>query len=208
MRRLQRHGYLKDERARGAMESVPRHLFVPENLRRSAYVDSPLPIGGGQTISAPHMVAIMAEAADLEPGMNVLEIGAGSGYHAAVMAELVRPGGEVLTIERISSLAERARLNLSSAGYSDTVEVVVADGSLGFPEKAPFDRIVVTCGAPEVPEPLKEQLVEGGKLIVPVGSMGYQELMRLTRHRDEISVENLGGCVFVPLLGEHGFRLR
>lgn len=208
MRRLQRHGYLKEERTRGAMESVPRHLFVPENLLSSAYVDSPLPIGGGQTISAPHMVAIMAEAADLKGGQRILEVGAGSGYHAAVMAELVRPEGEVITIERIPSLAERARLNLSAAGYSGMVEVVVADGSLGFPEKAPFDRIVVTCGAPEIPEPLKEQLVDGGKLIVPVGSMGYQELMRLTQNGDEISVENLGGCVFVPLVGEHGFHLR
>jgi protein-L-isoaspartate(D-aspartate) O-methyltransferase len=207
VRRLLRHGYIKSEGVQRAMEVVPRHLFVPESVRPRAYVDSPMPIGVGQTISAPHMVAIMVEASELKPGMGVLEIGGGSGYHAAVMAELVRPGGSILTIERLPLLAERARSNLEAAGYSQTVEVMVADGSLGYPKNAPYDRIVVTCAAPYVPGPLKEQLVDGGKLLAPVGSMGYQELLRVTREGDDFEVENLGGCVFVPLLGEHGFRM-
>ena len=207
VRRLLRHGYIKSEGVQRAMEVVPRHLFVPESVRSRAYIGSPMPIGVGQTISAPHMVAIMVEASELKPGIDVLEIGGGSGYHAAVMAELVRPGGSILTIERLPLLAERARSSLEAAGYSQTVEVMVADGSLGYPKNAPYDRIVVTCAAPYVPGPLKEQLVDGGKLLAPVGSMGYQELLRVTREGDDFEVENLGGCVFVPLLGEHGFRI-
>jgi protein-L-isoaspartate(D-aspartate) O-methyltransferase len=208
VRRLLRYGYVGTDEVRRAMEAVPRHLFVPENVRKSAYVDTPLPIGGGQTISAPHMVAIMVEAADLAPGMRVLEIGGGSGYHAAVMAETIRPGGKVTTIERLPALAERARENLEASGYLDVVEVVVGDGSGGFPDEQPFDRIVVTCAAPQVPQPLKDQLSDGGKLLVPVGGMGYQELLRVTRRGKKYHTENLGGCVFVPLIGEHGFPER
>jgi protein-L-isoaspartate(D-aspartate) O-methyltransferase len=207
VRKLLRQGYIQSEAVSSTMEAIPRHEFVPEGMGRESYTDSPLPIGGGQTISAPHMVAIMVEASELGPGMSVLEIGGGSGYHAAVMAEMVRPGGSILTIERLPVLAERAMRNLEAAGYSDTVRMKVSDGSLGSPEDAPFDRIVVTCGAPGIPEPLKQQLVSGGKLLVPVGGMGYQELIRLTRDGDEFLEENLGGCVFVPLVGEHGFRL-
>lgn len=206
--RLQRHGYVHRDNVKRAMGIVPRHLFVPKNMGGSAYIDSPLPIGGGQTISAPHMVAIMVEASDLEPGMNVLEVGGGSGYHAAVMAELIRPGGSIITVERLPDLADLARSNLESAGYGDTVKVVVADGSLGYEEKSPFDRIVVTCAAPRAPQPLKDQLVDGGKLLVPVGGRGYQELLRINRRGDDFEVENLGGCVFVPLVGEYGFRSR
>ena len=206
IKRLLRYGYIKSDEAVRAMEAVPRHLFVPENRRKSAYVDTPLPIGGGQTISAPHMVGIMVEAADLAPGMRVLEIGGGSGYHAAVMAEMVRPGGKIITVERLPSLAEKARSNLEITGYSDTVRVVVSDGSLGYPVEKPYDRIVVTCGAPHIPQPLKDQLKDGGKLLVPVGGMGYQELLRVTRNGNDFTVENLGGCVFVPLIGEHGFK--
>jgi protein-L-isoaspartate(D-aspartate) O-methyltransferase len=205
IKRLLRHGHVQSDEVARAMKAVPRHLFVPENRRKSAYVDTPLPIGEGQTISAPHMVGIMVEAADLAPGISVLEIGGGSGYHAAVMAEMVRPGGRIITVERLPSLAERARSNLEISGYSDIVQVVVSDGSLGYPKEKPYDRIVVTCGAPRVPQPLKDQLKEGGKLLVPVGGMGYQELLRITRNGDDFSTENLGGCVFVPLIGEHGF---
>ncbi len=208
VKRLQRHGYVHRNNVKRAMGIVPRHLFVPKNMGGSAYIDSPLPIGGGQTISAPHMVAIMVEASDLEPGMNVLEVGGGSGYHAAVMAELIRPGGSIITVERLPDLADLARSNLESAGYGDTVKVVVADGSLGYEEKSPFDRIVVTCAAPRAPQPLKDQLVDGGKLLVPVGGRGYQELLRINRRGDDFEVENLGGCVFVPLVGEYGFRSR
>lgn len=205
VKRLLRYGHIQTDEVVRAMKAVPRHLFVPEKRRKSAYVDTPLPIGGGQTISAPHMVGIMVEAADLAPGISVLEIGGGSGYHAAVMAEMVRPSGRIITVERLPSLAEQARSNLKISGYSDTVQVVVSDGSLGYPEEKPYDRIVVTCGAPQVPQPLKDQLKEGGKLLVPVGGMGYQELLRITRHGDDFEVENLGGCVFVPLIGKHGF---
>jgi protein-L-isoaspartate(D-aspartate) O-methyltransferase len=208
VKRLLRYGYIQSDDVVKAMKAVPRHLFVPENRRKSAYVDTPLPIGGGQTISAPHMVGIMVEAAELVPGMSVLEIGGGSGYHAAVMAEMVRPGGRIITVERLPSLAENARCNLEISGHSDTVQVVVSDGSLGYPKEKPYDRIVVTCGAPQVPQPLKDQLKDGGKLLVPVGGMGYQELLRLTRKGDDFAVENLGGCVFVPLIGEHGFPER
>ncbi|NYT16270.1 MAG: protein-L-isoaspartate(D-aspartate) O-methyltransferase [Methanomassiliicoccales archaeon] len=208
VKRLLRYGYIQSDDVVKAMKAVPRHLFVPENRRKSAYVDTPLPIGGGQTISAPHMVGIMVEAAELVPGMSVLEIGGGSGYHAAVMAEMVRPGGRIITVERLPSLAENARCNLEISGHSDTVQVVVSDGSLGYPKEKPYDRIVVTCGAPQVPQPLKDQLKDGGKLLVPVGGMGYQELLRLTRNGDDFTVENLGGCVFVPLIGEHGFPER
>lgn len=208
VKRLLRYGYIQSDDVVKAMKAVPRHLFVPENRRKSAYIDTPLPIGGGQTISAPHMVGIMVEAAELVPGMSVLEIGGGSGYHAAVMAEMVRPGGRIITVERLPSLAENARCNLEISGHSDTVQVVVSDGSLGYPKEKPYDRIVVTCGAPQVPQPLKDQLKDGGKLLVPVGGMGYQELLRLTRNGDDFTVENLGGCVFVPLIGEHGFPER
>jgi protein-L-isoaspartate(D-aspartate) O-methyltransferase len=124
------------------------------------------------------------------------------------MAETIRPGGKVTTIERLPALAERARENLEASGYLDVVEVVVGDGSGGFPDEQPFDRIVVTCAAPQVPQPLKDQLSDGGKLLVPVGGMGYQELLRVTRRGKKYHTENLGGCVFVPLIGEHGFPER
>ncbi|MFP4545303.1 MAG: protein-L-isoaspartate(D-aspartate) O-methyltransferase [Methanomassiliicoccales archaeon] len=202
---LVRSGYLNDERAVEAMRKVPRRAFIPSEQRRNAYVDSPLPIGDGQTISAPHMVAIMVEAADLGPGMRVLEIGGGSGYHAAVMGEMVSPGGKVYTMERLESLAERARESLREAGYEELVEISVGDGTKGLPEKGPYDRIVVTAGAPDVPGPLKEQLVDGGRLLIPVGGRSYQELLRITKHGEGFTTENLGGCVFVPLIGEHGF---
>lgn len=208
VKRLLKYGYLSTAEGKRAIETVPRHLFVPEELRGSAYHDTPLPIGDGQTISAPHMVAIMAEAAELGPGLKVLEIGGGSGYNAAVMAEMIRPNGRVITIERVPSLADRARSNLEVAGYHDVVEVIVADGSAGYPESQPYDRIVVTCAAPSVPKPLKEQLTDGGKILIPVGGMGYQELLRVTKKGKRYDVENLGGCVFVPLIGEYGFPER
>lgn len=203
---LRSRGYVSSPEVISAMRRVPRENFLPDNLRNEAYVDTPLPIGEGQTISAPHMVAIMVESLDLTPGLKVLEIGAGSGYHAAVCAEVVSPGGHVYTVERISSLATTAESNLKKAGYSETVTVVFGDGTNGLPEHAPYDRIFVAAAAPSIPEPLVDQLVDGGKMLVPVGGRLYQDLIRVERRGKDIRKENLGGCVFVPLIGEHGYR--
>jgi protein-L-isoaspartate(D-aspartate) O-methyltransferase len=151
------------------------------------------------------MVAIMAEKLALGPGMKVLEVGAGSGYHAAVAAELVSPDGHVFSVERIEPLARFAEDNLSRTGYGDIVTVVVGDGSKGLPEHAPYDRIFVACGAPEVPSPLTGQLADGGRMLVPVGSRMYQDLKSVERNGDHVTVRNCGGCVFVPLIGEFGY---
>ena len=202
---LVRRGYVVSVAVEEAMRRVPREEFVPERLRNDAYVDTPLPIGVGQTISAPHMVAIMAEKLDLRPGQKVLEIGSGSGYHAAVAAEMVTSDGHVYTIERIGSLAQFAEDNLKRTGYSDVVTVVMGDGSRGLPEHAPFDRIFVACSAPDVPAPLREQLADGGKMLVPVGGRMYQDLICVERKGDRFTKANYGGCVFVPLIGEFGY---
>lgn len=185
-----------------AMELVPRHLFVPENERINAYVDRPLSIGSGQTISAPHMVAIMCSLLDLHPGHRVLEVGCGMGYHAAVMSQLVRPGGHVYAVERIKILGESAKKNLLESGY-ENVTVVIEDGSQGLPQQAPFDRISVACTAPEIPDILIEQLTQGGKMVIPVGQH-MQELYLVTRSNGIIK-EKKGGVIFVPLIGKYGF---
>ena len=202
---LVRRGYVTSPSVEDAMKRVPREGFVPQRLRDAAYVDSPLPIGDGQTISAPHMVAIMAEKLEARPGHKVLEVGAGSGYHAAVVAELVRPDGRVFTVERFESLARFAEENLSKAGYSDLVKVVVGDGSQGLPGQAPFDRIFVACGAPAIPSPLIEQLSDDGQMLIPVGGKMYQDLVKVVKRGEKVTTENHGGCVFVPLVGEHGY---
>jgi len=202
---LIRKGYVKSAEVADAMQKVPREEFVPDSIRDDAYIDSPMPIGSGQTISAPHMVAIMVEASDLHPGHKVLEVGAGSGYHAAVVAELVAPGGHVFTVERHQDLADFARANLERTGYSQSVTVICGDGSRGLPEHAPYDRIFVACGAPSVPKPLMDQVSDGGSLLVPVGGRFYQDLVRMERNGDEFIRISLGGCVFVPLVGEYGY---
>ena len=200
-------GYVTRPEVLGAMKAVQRHLFVPERNRSDAYADRPLDIGEGQTISAPHMVGIMAEKLDLCPGQKVLEIGGGSGYHAAVVAHLVGPEGHVYSVERIASLAERARRNLVQAGCPDRVTMVVGDGTLGLPEHAPYDRIFVAAASPGVPQPLFEQLREGGKLLVPVGELHLgQELVMVEKKNGKPVATEHGGCVFVPLIGEHGFK--
>ncbi len=205
--RLKSLGYIRSDRVAEAMLKVPRHEFVPEHLRDRAYVDSPLPIGKGQTISAPHMVAMMTELLDPRPGHKVLEVGAGSGYHAAVVAELVKPDGKVITVERIPELAEIARENLRRTGYDKWVEVVVGDGTLGYPEEAPYDRILVTAGAPDVPRSLFEQLKPGGRMVIPVGDRHLQELWLIKKTEDGRMIrERHGGCAFVPLIGKEGFR--
>jgi protein-L-isoaspartate(D-aspartate) O-methyltransferase len=189
------------ERVLDAMRRVPRHLFVPESEWKYAYADYPLPIGWGQTISAPHMVAIMCDLLDIRDGMKVLEIGAGSGYHAAVMAVLAG-SGHVYAVEVVEGLAEFARQNLKKAGITN-VTVVTGDGSLGLPEYAPYDRINVACAAPDILDTLTAQLKRGGKLVIPVGR-NFQELYLVTKI-DGLKKEAKGGVVFVPLVGEKGF---
>ncbi len=203
---LKHRGYVSSKAVERAMRRVPREEFLPDGLRGEAYVDTPLPIGEGQTISAPHMVAIMSEQLDLSSGLKVLEIGAGSGYHAAVCAELVSPDGHVWTVERITSLAKFAEDNLKKAGYAEWVTVVIGDGTNGLAEHAPYDRIFVAAGAPQIPKPLTDQLAEGGKMLIPLGGRYYQDLVRIIRRNGALEKVNLGGCVFVPLIGEHGYR--
>ena len=199
-------GYVYGDKVIAAMEKVERHRFLPPGMESVGYIDSPLLIGQGQTISAPHMVGMMASGLDLSPGQNVLEIGGGSGYHAAVLAELVRPNGHVYSIERIQSLADMATGSLESAGYGDLVTTIVADGSKGYPDHAPYDRISVACGAPDVPPPLFDQLKEGGKMLIPVGGRTYQELYLITKTKGKMKKEDRGSVLFVPLIGEYGFR--
>jgi protein-L-isoaspartate(D-aspartate) O-methyltransferase len=203
---LKRRGYISTISVEAAMLRVPREEFLPESIRDDAYVDTPLPIGDRQTVSAPHMVAIMVEHLDLRPGMKVLEIGAGSGYHAAVCAEIVGQEGHIYTVERISSLSSFAEANLKKTGYASVVTVIFGDGTKGLPEHAPYDRIFVAAGAPYIPPPLTEQIAEGGRLLVPVGGRFYQDLIRIEKRGAELKKESLGGCVFVPLIGEHGYH--
>jgi protein-L-isoaspartate(D-aspartate) O-methyltransferase len=190
-----------DERVLAAMERVPRELFVPEGVRRRAYDDAALPIGGGQTISQPYMVARICEALALTGDEDVLDVGTGSGYQAAVLAELA---GEVDTIERIPELADVARENLAAAGY-DGVRVHVGDGSRGLPARAPFDAIAVAAAAPEFPQTLYEQLEERGRLVVPIGRHGIQRLEVIVRTPEGPAVARSVPCRFVPLVGEEGF---
>jgi protein-L-isoaspartate(D-aspartate) O-methyltransferase len=192
-----------DDRVIQAMAKIPRELFIPESYRLNAYDDTPLPIGHGQTISAPHMVAIMCDLLDLQNGMKVLEVGGGSGYHAAVMAELVKPDGYIFSIERIYELVAKAKENLRKAGVFN-VSMIESDGSAGLPEHAPFDRISVAATAPRIPDPLKQQLKVGGKMVIPVGT-AFQELVMLTR-KNGFYIEEKMGVAFVPLIGEHGFK--
>jgi protein-L-isoaspartate(D-aspartate) O-methyltransferase len=186
-----------------AMARVPREMFVPDHLRSRAYEDMPLPIGFNQTISAPHMVAIMCDLLDPRPGMVVLEVGGGCGYHAAVMADLVGTQGHVYSVERIPELVAQARKNLVAAGI-ENVTMIEGDGSIGLPEHAPYDRISVAATAPRVPEPLQQQLKRGGIMVLPVG-LGFQELVLVTR-KNGFVVEEKMGVAFVPLIGEHGFK--
>ena len=185
-----------------AMGTVPREAFVPPRLAAEAYADHPLPIGEGQTISQPYIVAAMAQAARVAPGDTVLEIGTGSGYGAAVLHEL---GADVVTVERHADLAHAAEAALAATGHT-AVRVVVGDGTLGHEADAPFDAIVVTAAAPRPPEALLDQLADGGRLVIPLGARhGSQELTRLTRTGDTYRRDDLGGVRFVPLVGTQGF---
>lgn len=195
---------MTDARVADAMRASPRERFLPAVQRGQAGVDAPIPIGEGQTNSAPHMVAIMAEALDVRPGHRVLEVGGGSGWHAAVLWRLAQPGGSVVTVERHARLAEDARRNLAADGAR--VDVNVADGSEGVPDRAPFDRISVAAGAPRVPEPLVDQLAPGGIMVIPVGDRWEQDLLRVRKlHGARVETETLMPVRFVPLVGRHGF---
>lgn len=202
---LEKYGYIKSKEVRRAMLSIPRENFMPDHMEKYAYVDSPQPIGEGQTISAPHMVAMMVEKLDLESGQRVLEVGGGMGYHAAVISRIVGEEGKVYTMELLEELADAAENALEKTGIRN-VDVIRGDGSKGYEEEAPYDRISVACAAPHIPPPLIEQLKIGGKLLLPVSSGFFQELTRVTRTaEDKIKKEKLGGVVFVPLKGEYGY---
>lgn len=201
---LLENGYA-DERTASAMRKVLREFFIPDIYKQHAYVDSPLPIGAGQTISAPSIVAIMTTKLEVKPGMKILEVGAGSGYQAAILCELVGESGKVYTIERVPELIEQARMNISKIGYKN-IEIIYGDGTLGYKEASPYDRIIVTAGAPRVPPPLIEQLKMGGKMIIPVGALYWQDLVLLEKSESGIEEKNLLPVMFVPLIGEYGYK--
>ncbi|MDY6764957.1 MAG: protein-L-isoaspartate(D-aspartate) O-methyltransferase [Halobacteria archaeon] len=200
--RLRRLDYIESDEVARAFRNVPREEFVPENLRDRAYEDRPLRIGEGQTISAPHMVAMITELLNLEKGNKVLEIGTGRGYHAAITAEIVGPKN-VYSVERHEKLAQAARDNLSKTGYRE-VMVVIGDGSKGLPEYGPYDRIYLTCAAPEISETFLSQLTDGGVMVLPIGR-GSQTLYRVEKRGDGIKKESHGSVRFVPLVGDEGF---
>ena len=189
---------VRDPAVLDAMRTVPRHHFVPQSQRANAYHDRPLPIGSGQTISQPYIVALMTELAGVNPGDKVLEVGTGSGYQAAVLAQM---GVKLFSIEIIGTLAKSAKATLEEHGYMKNVEVRHGDGYVGWPEQAPFDAIIVTAAPPKVPKPLKEQLKVGGRLIIPVGKR-YQSLLKITRTQKGFGGESVIPVRFVPMTGE------
>ncbi len=193
---------IKDERLIAAMKKIPRHLFVEEALQSQAYTDHPLPIGEKQTISQPYMVALMTEASLLKGNEKVLEIGTGSGYQTAILAELSE---KVFSIERIRPLAIRARKLLYDLGYFN-VEIKIFDGTFGWMDESPFDAIIVTAGSPDIPQPLIDQLSLGGRLVIPVGDALAQDLFRVTKTEEGVKKEDLGGCRFVKLIGKYGWE--
>jgi protein-L-isoaspartate(D-aspartate) O-methyltransferase len=192
---------IKDKRVLQAMGKIPRHLFIEDALYGEAYNDHPVPIGEKQTISQPYIVALMTEALELKGDENTLEIGTGSGYQTAILAEL---SSRVYTIERIKSLLGNARKLLSQLGY-DNILFKAFDGTLGWKEYAPFDAIMVTAGAPQLTKPLIDQLADNGRMIIPVGDRYSQELLKVVRKGSEFKQESLGGCRFVNLIGAYGW---
>ncbi len=193
---------IRDERVLQAMRKVPRHRFVDPDMAGEAYADHPLPIGDGQTISQPYIVALMTEALGLTGTEKTLEIGTGSGYQTAVLAELSK---EVYTVERIRPLLERAEETLKGLGYRN-VHFKAFDGTLGWPEHAPYEAAIVTAGAPAIPGPLKDQLAEGGRIVIPIGNRYSQELVKIIKTDEGFEEEYLGGCRFVNLVGVHGWK--
>lgn len=195
---------IRDKRVLEAMGRVPRERFFPEDEKDLAYADGAFPIGSGQTISQPYIVALMTELLGLEGGEKVLEIGTGSGYQAAVLAEL---GGEVYSIERLPELAEKAKKLLVEELKYRNLTIITGDGTKGLPSQEPFDAVIVTAAGPKVPEELTDQLSEkGGRLVIPVGDRTFQTLYKITRHGDELTVEKSSQVVFVPLIGSSGWK--
>ncbi len=192
---------ITSERVIEAFRAIPRECFVPERLREFAYQDGPLSIGNGQTISQPYIVALMTELLDVQPTDKILEIGTGSGYQTAILAYL---GRQVYTVERIAELQELAKKRLTSLGF-DNINYKIDDGSLGWEEFAKYDKIIVTAGAPDIPEALVDQLKLSGILVIPVGNQNYQRLKRIKKLENGLLQEDFGGCVFVPLVGRQGW---
>jgi len=199
--KLIKEGYLKSKEVIEAMKEIPREIFVSENEKNDAYIDTPLYIGYGQTISAPHMVAIILENLKLKEDSKILEIGTGTGYNAAVVSRIAKKG-IVYTVERIKELADTARENFKKLGL-ENIKVICRDGSLGLPEYSPYTHIYVTCSAPSIRQELIDQLAEKGRMIIPVGKV-YGELW-LVKKNDRIVKKNLGGCAFVPMVGKGGY---
>ena len=195
---------IKNSRVIEAFLKIERHKFIPTEAKRKAYEDFPIPIGEGQTISQPYIVALMTECLDLKGNEKVLEIGTGSGYQAAILAELAN---QIYTVERIPALAQRAKETLQELGYSN-VKVKVDDGTLGWPEEAPFSRIIITAAAPDVPFPLIEQLAEGGKMVLPLGERFSQVLTIIEKKKGKIKQKAVCGCIFVPLIGKYAYKSR
>ncbi|MHA2176656.1 MAG: protein-L-isoaspartate(D-aspartate) O-methyltransferase [Candidatus Hodarchaeales archaeon] len=210
IRMYKERGLVKDELAFKSFNEVPRELFLPEKYTSSAYSDHPLPLmDTGQTISAPHMTIMILEYLELEPGLRVLEVGAGSGYQAALIAAAVKSGktkGHIYSIEIVPKLVEFARNNIKAAGYDNIITVIEGDGTLGLPEEAPFDRIILTAAGPELPPPLLKQLTIGGLLVMPLGKPGLFQTMTKFRKisEQEITREILTSVAFVPLRGKYG----
>jgi len=205
--RLEQAGRYDDPRIREAFEAHPRWRCLADDgrvSRRASIEDKPVPIGDNQTISAPHMVAILVDRADIQSGHRVLEVGCGSGWLAVVASELLGDEGHVVGVEIVPELVELARRNVMQEGV-DNVDIVMGDGGIGCPEQAPYHRVIVSAAAPEVPEPLIDQLRFGGSLVIPVGTRNYQQLVRIQKTEDGTQREELGGCAFVPLVGEYGF---
>ncbi len=200
---LLRWKYIKSERVKRAFLSVDRANFVPEEVRAQAYYDDPLPIGYKQTISAPSIVATMLELLDVHEGDKVLEIGTGSGYNACLLAAL---GGTVITIERIPQLRDFAKKNMEKCPFRDRIKILLGDGSMGYRPEAPYDRIIVTCGAPDIPKTLIEQLKVGGRMVIPVGGTFFQELYVVDKTEEGIVKRVLGDVAFVPMIGRFGHR--
>lgn len=211
--KLERSKYITNQRIRKAMEIVPREAFIPEERCKNAYEDHPLSIGYGQTISAPHMNAMMCSGLDLDnldSPIKLLEIGTGSGYHATLCAEIlkqVQPGSKVYTVERIKDLADRARKIINQLGYGETITVIHSDGTLGYSEAAPYDRILVTAAGPRVPEALASQLTDnGGIMLIPLGGRrGFQRLVKVIKQEGKLKEKRVCGVAFVPLIGKDGF---
>ena len=193
---------IKDKRVLAVMSRIPREKFVPAERRHLAYEDGPLPIGYEQTISQPYIIALMTEALELKGEEKVLEVGTGSGYQTAILAELT---DRVITVERVQALAESAQAVLNSLGYKN-IEIHLAEETLGWKAEAPYDAIMVTAGAPSIPDDLLEQLVTGGRMIIPVGSRFSQELCKIVKGRDKNRVTHLGGCRFVSLIGKNAWN--